>query len=1232
VGFSRSLAWVIGIDAYSGGVTPLRTAGRDAGAIAETLGTLHDYEVCLLTDGEAGRDALITLFEETLPASVGPDDRLVLYFAGHGIAQDGDDGPEGFLVPVDARANDRDGLLSMVRVQRALEQLPCRHLLLVLDCCFAGSFRWASTRSFLPTSQPLTRKRYQRFLDDPAWQVLTSSADDQKALDVLDGLTIGARPVEGEHSPFAQALLDGLRGGADRAGADGQPDGVVTAAELYGHVRDIVELGAEEQGKTQTPGLWPLPRHGRGEFLFTVPGQEPNLRPDPVLDEAANPWRGLASYEAEHAGLFFGRQRVVDALEERLQGEEPMIAVLGASGTGKSSVVKAGLLPWVASEAADRLSVIGPLRPGTDPARALARIRRELSSLDNRVGLVVIDQFEEVWTMCREPAARDAFLSGLARDLDAAEGRWRLLITARSDFGPQLAGCPLGARLDRARFVVPAFETDELRDIITGPAQVRVLYFEPPELVEALVNEVVGVPGALPLLSFTLSELYRAYIAREADDRALLQEDYDALGGVVGALRPRASALYSTYDLTLQATVQRVMLRLLSTDGGELAKRRATLPELNLGAGEERVIRDFVQARLLVQGSTGEGQDAQVYVEPAHDMLVIAWDLVHLWLDRWGAVLPLVRALWIAASSWGSASRDKGLLWHEDPRLPQALALASDAEPVLNQLEDEFIRRSARRKQRQRRNSMLAVAAFVAVILVGAGAALFYAIEAGERAREAEDALAIARDKARVVAAEQLSIEPWLAIALLRETDDPSTPGWMKVATALGQRPPPLALVDPPLSHVGEVREARFGPGPTIYAHTAGGWLAWEPRANNRVAPIDEPPPDARPAIERPPDSDGRLRWDGGAWVMSDPSTEPCHPPVKFVHPDGTLLFDASDELLLWHGECRTTRGNTAHRWGFGEPLVAARVDETGRWLGAWTQRGLHWIDLETGEHTRASFDRDLPPPEEPPWPHLAVDAESKTVAAQLGDGSRAMLWAGGGQEGARWDVVPPTGGSPELFPVVDPDDRAWLGRVRDIGPRGVTWPEDMWGRPPGVTVPWFYDGALPLLRNLPARSASWSRDRRTLAAACAYETYIFTKPQASTDRWQDLQRTKVVDGSVELIEARLDPDATHLVTLRQEGWLSVHDLRQEARPIELWRPVDRLLAVSEDAGRIVVQDTRGSTIELLELRPDRVLDDLWWSSWLCPTAEERVRMDVTGPAASAALNEACWARVGEAE
>jgi hypothetical protein len=247
IGFRQSHAVVIGINAYGNGVPQLRTAVNDARRIGQVLETEFGYSVDVLTE-DVTLGKLGALLGGDLPIKVQADDRLLVYFAGHGIALDGDDGPAGYLVPQDARPDDRQSFLPMTDLSGWLNRLACRHLLLVLYCYFAGAFRWSSTRELGAVPEVLHKERFDRYIRDPAWQVITSAAYDQKALDVLSGAAIGQRAPDashGDHSPFAAAFLCALQGEADLypRGAPGRAsgDGVITATELYLYLRGCIE-------------------------------------------------------------------------------------------------------------------------------------------------------------------------------------------------------------------------------------------------------------------------------------------------------------------------------------------------------------------------------------------------------------------------------------------------------------------------------------------------------------------------------------------------------------------------------------------------------------------------------------------------------------------------------------------------------------------------------------------------------------------------------------------------------------------------------------------------------------------------------------------------------------------------------------------------------------------------------------------------------------------------------
>jgi hypothetical protein len=731
-------ALVVGINDYRHGISPLQSAVADAEAIAAVLADPHGYAVRCLIDAEARAEDILAALTEAA-AALEHDQGFLLYFAGHGVALgDGSDGPQGYLLGHDARPTDEASWLSMTALRAALDALPCRHLLVVLDCCFAGAFRWSSSRDALLVSHPLYDSQYARYLDGEAWQALTSAAHDQRAADSLPGRrnTRDGAAASG-HSPFADALLRALAGAADSGRADYPPDGVITATELYQFLFEaLVPPGASAR---QTPGLWPLRADNRGEFMFRNPQAALSTLPDPPLDEANNPWLGLRAYGAADASLFFGRRRVVEALRARIAdpASPALLVVVGASGTGKSSVVKAGLLPaLLREETQPPWQIVEAPRLRADPSAQLAQALQALAARGPGRGLLLFDQFEEVFTQCRDETLRQRFLAALVALLEGADAP-KVVLTLRLDFEPRLAAyAPFAGLLEAARLLVPGFSSEELREVVEAPLRAKALYFDPPELVDRLLDEVAAMPGALPLLSFALAEMYRqAQLRRRrsgALDRALTREDFEATGGVVGALHRRASALYAQGDAAQQRSVERVFLRMVSQEGARLARRRVSHAELSFAdaaeqARIEQVLEQYVAARLLLVDGD--------YVEPAHDTLVVAWELLQRWLAD-SSTHWLLRALWRAARDWQNGAHPAGLLWNEDPRLPQAVALL----PELNRLEQAFVSASERRRKQRRR--LLAGVSLVTMTLL-AGAALFSL----ERAREAQAQTRIAEQQ-----------------------------------------------------------------------------------------------------------------------------------------------------------------------------------------------------------------------------------------------------------------------------------------------------------------------------------------------------------------------------------------------------------------------------------------------------------------------------------------------------
>lgn len=746
--FGRSLAVVVGIDEYRHGIPRLTSARRDAIRLAEVLEELHGFEYLLLTE-DVTLDRLIHLLDRELPEEQGPEDRLLFYFAGHGIARDSDQGLAGFLLPQDAHPgpDHRHTLLAMDRLKSSLEALPCRHLLVVLDCCFAGAFRWSMTREVEMVPEVVHRELYERFVGQPAWQVLTSAAHDQRANDVLWGL--GHRDEAAGHSPFARALFEGLAGAADLVPPEG--DGLITATELFLYLRDRVETLTEAEGRPQTPGLWSLLEYDRGEYVFEVPDRRPDLPPAPDLDEAANPYRGLETYEAQHEALFFGRERLLEQLAAAVP-TQPLTVILGASGTGKSSLVRAGLLPLFERRGSTPWLLLGPLRPGRHPMAAFSEalgpsgvgpptgsghgaveafVERLLKQAATERLLIFVDQYEELQTQCRSQGEARQFEELLAGILGAEPERVRVVLTVRSDFEASLAEGALEELWDDARVVVPPMTHDELRRVILGPASRRVLFFESDALVEELVEEVLRMPGALPLLSFTLQQLYWRYLESGRTDRTLNRADYEGLGKLAGAVSHRAEEEYRNLvekqGAVVRATLRRVMLRMVDLRGVEPTRRRVPLAELDYASGEEnlrveKVLDRFLLARLIVRGRDSEGR---AYVEPAHEKLIVAWQRLRRWIVEEDENLTLLRRLTQASEEWSGGEENPKLLWDREPRVGQLRELRESPSGALNALESRFARAAIGRHRTIQRRTRLGLT-FSGLFLVAVAAFFFF--------------------------------------------------------------------------------------------------------------------------------------------------------------------------------------------------------------------------------------------------------------------------------------------------------------------------------------------------------------------------------------------------------------------------------------------------------------------------------------------------------------------------
>ena len=396
--------------------------------------------------------------------------------------------------------------------------------------------------------------------------------------------------------------------------------------------------------------------------------------------------------------------------------------------------------------------------------------------------LLVVDQAEELITMNRDPSIVESFLDPIAKALNDADARCRILFTVRSEFEPQFAQSPLWERWPAARYLVPQMTQDELHRVIEGPAAVRVLRFESEDLVDQLVNDVLQMPGALPLLSFALSKMYENFLGRSSSDRTLGRKDYEALkGGVAGALRLTANQVIDAMDQAHQVTARRVLERLVSLESGEFARRRVPRRELesaNLAENGrvDQVIKRLDEERLIVSDEV----DAKPHLELAHDALILGWDRLLTWVREDAPLILALRRLTPDAEEWAASPKHKlGLLWTDPARLATVKSLSSATAPGLNRVETDFTVASFRRA---RWNRFVRSAAGVALALLAAGASWFAYSTEQQRTRSEANRLALAAELAS-------EIDQSLLLAVSSSELQPSFETRTALFSALTRRP-----------------------------------------------------------------------------------------------------------------------------------------------------------------------------------------------------------------------------------------------------------------------------------------------------------------------------------------------------------------------------------------------------------------------------------------------------------
>ncbi|MBD3883177.1 caspase family protein [Phormidium tenue FACHB-886] len=828
-------ALVVGINTYKF-LPSLKAPAQDAEAIAQQLQRYGEFRVHrlpeVIQDGKpqigqktaiALREletALINLFK---PKGNSIPQTAVFYFSGHGIQRDAGI-QEGYLALSDS--NPEKGIfgLSLFWLRRLLQESPVRQRIVILDCCNSGELL-----NFLeadPGARPGTDRLF-----------MAAAREYETAYESLNS----------PYSIFTQAILTGLDPHRNESG-------IVTNHSLTDWVSHNLK------GEIQQP----LFESSGSEIILTRCGTEQPPAPLPQPGGIC-PYRGMECFNEDHAEYFFGREALTGELLEKVQHDR-FVAVVGASGIGKSSLVRAGLMAQLKQSSTWQIKLFTP----TDrPLRSLAsafidlnasqldradQLRRAESFLqDGGRGLaqlvqaslpnsptepharmlLVIDQFEEVFTLSQGLSAeqeRQQFFNCLLQALEIANGRLSIVIVLREDFQ---AKCALyegfAQQLDRHCLLVTPLKYEQIKATILKPARKVGLVCEP-SLVYNLLLDAIGAPGELALLQCTLLELWQR-CSTEGKAARLTLEAYQELGGISGTLQKRATEVFEQLTEVEQSVAKRVFLALTQLgEGTEDTRRHAMKLELVSPAFPaaliEQVLEKLVSAKLVVTSQEGHHTQPQrqqplpnsatEMIDIAHETLIRHWSLLRSWLDSDREMLRRLRRIEQAAREWNSVGQPPAeeYLLH-GLRLRDAEDFQRTYPGQLSAVAHQYVTLSHEEIRRARRESRQLQIAVPAVLLVTLMAIFTQYRGAVHSQAEKDRQLQIVTARERAAIAQNIlqekSHDPMAALLVSRVAAE-SSKATSETQTSLRAVLQALRLQLELPGHTGAVRQLAFSP------------------------------------------------------------------------------------------------------------------------------------------------------------------------------------------------------------------------------------------------------------------------------------------------------------------------------------------------------------------------------------------------------------------------------------
>ena len=736
-------ALVVGINRYPQMTTlhDLTVAAKDAEDIAVHL---RDYgyqpyrvqclpqesdqkgEACIhptgmVTSAEL-QEALSNLLNPPPPNE--PSETALFYFSGHGWRQTVDDKDEVFLATSDVFPQIGEYGLSLSWLGEQLQQSRVKRVIVWLDCCLSGELM-----AFQPTNK--------------AFCLITATRSYEPGLEIPH-----------EQGLLTTALLDGLN-------PKNYPDGIVTSHLLKGFIETRMAQTSQR----------PLMENSQQAILLTTSSPKRRF-------ENTCPYRSLSYFKEkpEDAAVFYGRSALTQQLIGRVKQRHHFVAVLGASGSGKSSLLRAGLLyqlklgqdipgsdTWIYLEPfspqanpLERLKEViekGTLHPHHPGRGEQQQVKASLllpfshngekglgdEGISSQPVVMVIDQFEEAFTMCNE-IQRQEFFNYLI-ELNQLNPHLYLFIGMRSDFRSRLREYrPLMECINKPYINVEHLNREEIAEAIVKPADWVGLGIEG-ELKERIINDVEDYPGSLPLLQYTLTELWNE--AQKRGEQFLRLSTYTQLGGIEGTLEKRAEHVYQNLSTEEKIVAQRLFLELTQVGDTYDTRRQVYLEDLPNSHHSLAILKEVsnILARadnrlITCEASQSEKTDASptsnIQIDVVHEALIRHWKRLRDWQDENREAMIVEREIETQAQQWKAEGKPKTM---ESLLTGVKLAKAEDYLSkygelgMLDGVAEEYINVSRQQDKTRRRQQRLTIGGVIGVVFLAAIVSAFFGLQ-----------------------------------------------------------------------------------------------------------------------------------------------------------------------------------------------------------------------------------------------------------------------------------------------------------------------------------------------------------------------------------------------------------------------------------------------------------------------------------------------------------------------